>query len=113
MNGFRLSKVPSTPWVRRPPLGGAGLAETGGAQAVSARRGSAVKPAGKEGLGMMYRTMSAKLRTASQIFAALTVPVMLGSVAVAQQAPAAKPKPAPAKPAPQPAAPAAPQQPAP
>jgi invasion protein IalB len=80
---------------------------------------------------MTYRTMSAKARTASKVFAALTATIMLAAVgvsyAVAQTTPApanpppAKPRPAPAKPAAQPApakpaaqqqqAPAAPQQP--
>ena len=73
---------------------------------------------------MTYRTMSAKVRTASKVFAALTATVMLAAVgvsyAVAQPTPApvnpppaaAKPKPAPAKPAaqPAPAKPAAPAQ---
>jgi invasion protein IalB len=62
---------------------------------------------------MTYRTMFAKARTASQVFATLTATLMLvaagASHAVAQQAPApaAKPRAAPAKPA-QPAPPPAP-----
>ena len=76
---------------------------------------------------MTYRTMSAKARTASTVFAALTATIMLAAVgvsyAVAQPTPAprdpppappARPRPAPAKPAaqpaPQPQAPAAQQQ---
>ena len=73
---------------------------------------------------MTYRTMSAKARTASKVFAALTATIILAAVgvsyAVAQPTPApanpppAKPRPAPAKPAAQPApqqqAPAAQQQ---
>jgi invasion protein IalB len=75
---------------------------------------------------MKYRTMSAKMRTASKVFAALTATIMLAAVgvsyAVAQPTPAppnpppapARPRPAPAKPAaqpaPQPQAPAAQQQ---
>jgi invasion protein IalB len=77
---------------------------------------------------MTDRTMSAKTRTASKVFAALTATIMLAAVgvsyAVAQPTPApanpppAKPRPAPAKPAAQPApakpaAPAAQQQQAP
>jgi invasion protein IalB len=79
---------------------------------------------------MTYRNMSAKARTASKVFAALTATIMLAamgvSYAVAQPTPApanppapAKPRAAPAKPAPakpaaqpaQPQAPAAQQQP--
>ena len=61
---------------------------------------------------MTYRTKSAKTRTASKVFAALTATIMLaaGSVsyAVAQPTPApANPPPAPAKPRPAPAKPAA------
>jgi invasion protein IalB len=71
---------------------------------------------------MTYRTMSAKERTASKVFAALTATVMLAAVsvsyAVAQPTPApanpppapARPRPAPAKPAAQPAPPAQQQQ---
>ena len=60
---------------------------------------------------MTYRTMSAKARTASKVFAALTATIMLAAVsvsyAVAQPTPApANPPPAPAKP--RPAAPAKP-----
>jgi invasion protein IalB len=77
---------------------------------------------------MTDRTMSAKARTASKVFAALTATIILAAVgvsyAVAQPTPApanpppAKPRPAPAKPAAQPApakpaAPAAQQQQAP
>ena len=61
---------------------------------------------------MTYRTMSAKARTASKVFAALTATIMLAAVsmsyAVAQPTPApANPPPAPAKPRPAPARPAA------
>src|SRR4051794_6089627 len=61
---------------------------------------------------MTYRTMSAKARTASKVFAALTATVMLAalsvSYAVAQPTPApVNPPPAPAKPRPGPAKPAA------
>ena len=61
---------------------------------------------------MTYRTMSAKARTASKVFAALTATIMLAAVsvsyAVAQPTPApANPPPAPAKPRPAPAKPAA------
>jgi invasion protein IalB len=60
---------------------------------------------------MNYRTMSAKARTASRIVAALMATAVMGSVAVAQQAPAKRPAPKPAaQPAPQ--APAQAQQPA-
>jgi hypothetical protein len=64
---------------------------------------------------MTYRTMSAKARTASKMFAALTATIMLAAVsvsyAVAQTPPTPpKPRPAPAKPAPaKPAAQPAPQ----
>jgi invasion protein IalB len=65
---------------------------------------------------MTYRTMSARERTASKVFAALTATVMLAAVsvsyAVAQPTPApARPRPAP-KPAAQPAPPAQQQAPA-
>ena len=61
---------------------------------------------------MTYRTMSAKARTASKVFAALTATIMLAAVgasyAVAQPTPApANPPPAPAKPRAAPAKPAA------
>ena len=61
---------------------------------------------------MTYRTKSAKTRTASKVFAALTATIMLAAVsvsyAVAQPTPApANPPPAPAKPRPAPAKPAA------
>jgi invasion protein IalB len=89
-------------------------------------QGSAVQTGGNRGTKMTYRTMSAKARTASKVFAALTATIMLAAVgvsyAVAQPTPAppnpppapARPRPAPAKPAAQPApqqqAPAAQQQ---
>jgi invasion protein IalB len=64
---------------------------------------------------MTYRTMSAKKRTASKVFAALTATIMLAaagvSYAVAQPTPAPRdPPPAPARPRPAPAKPAAPAQ---
>ena len=62
---------------------------------------------------MTYLNMSAKARTASKVFAALTATIMLAAVgvsyAVAQPTPApANPPPAPARPRPAPAKPAAP-----
>src|SRR5437868_3407888 len=89
---------------------------------MGARRAAPSKTGGNRGKKMTYRTMSAKPRTASKVFAALTATIMLAAVgvsyAVAQPTPApanpppAKPRPAPAKPAAQPA-PAKPAQAAP
>jgi invasion protein IalB len=68
---------------------------------------------------MTHRIMSAKARTASKVFVALSATIMFAAIgmeqSVAQQAPAPRPRPAapakPAQPAPQQQAPAAQQQP--
>src|SRR5436190_2038019 len=79
---------------------------------MGARRAAPCKTGGNRGIKMTYRTMSAKARTASKVFAALTATIMLAAVslsyAVAQPTPApANPPPAPAKPRPAPARPTA------
>src|SRR5882672_834140 len=79
---------------------------------MGARRAAPCETGGNRGTKMTYRTMSAKTRTASKVFAALTATIMFAAVgvsyAVAQPTPApANPPPAPAKPRPAPAKPAA------
>jgi invasion protein IalB len=75
---------------------------------MGARRGGAAKTGGKEEHRMTYRIMSAKGRTACQMFVALTAILAGGSQTLAQQQPQ-RPRAAPAKPA-QPAQTAQPAQ---